>query len=487
MLLFLLAVLPARAISPEDRHWLELDRANLLAREGKFAECLPLLDGLIQSAPDLTPAIFIRGVARQNLRQVDAAIKDYSTVIERDPGRPLVHLMRATAYSITSNWKGVLADCDIEINLHHPDYAVPYMMRGAAYSMLDNLSAGQKDIEAGKALPNYTDAMTAWLMGKELESIARARQAQEQERKAEASQMAEARIAEEVEKRLQEKLAGAAAFSEGAARIRRPVKDKWALIVGISNFADPKLNLKYAAKDARDLAGFLIGEQHFAADHVRLITDAQATRARILSDLGDKWLPRVAGPDDLVLIYFSSHGSPSDLDVKNVNYLIAHDTEVDNLYASGIPIQDLARVIKARVHSDRVIVILDACYSGSADVGGKGLYRVGNVSADDLAQGTGQLVISSSQPNQRSWESKRYQGSVFTKCLIEGLRRDGARTRLSDAFALMKERVEQETMRDRGVLQSPVVKSQWQGGDIVLGIKPAAPRPGLPEPGPARR
>jgi hypothetical protein len=98
----------------------------------------------------------------------------------------------------------------------------------------------------------------------------------------------------------------------------RPVRDKWALIVGISNFQDSKLNLKYPAKDAKDFNDYLLKEGHFAADHVKLLTNEQATRANILSELGDKWLPRVANPDDLVVIYISSHGSASDMDIGGV-------------------------------------------------------------------------------------------------------------------------------------------------------------------------
>src|SRR3990167_6667139 len=90
-----------------------------------------------------------------------------------------------------------------------------------------------------------------------------------------------------------------------------PVADKWALIIGISKFKDPTINLKYPAKDARDLYNFLVSEGNFAPDHVKLLLNEQATRGKILSELGDKWLPRVANPNDLVLIYISSHGSPS--------------------------------------------------------------------------------------------------------------------------------------------------------------------------------
>src|SRR5262249_43387796 len=88
--------------------------------------------------------------------------------------------------------------------------------------------------------------------------------------------------------------------SGAVANPNRPVTDKWALVVGISKFADPTLNLKYAAKDARDFADYLIRNEHFAADHVKVLVDEQATEKRIMSELGSKWLPHVAHPDDLV-------------------------------------------------------------------------------------------------------------------------------------------------------------------------------------------
>ena len=260
----------------------------------------------------------------------------------------------------------------------------------------------------------------------------------------------------------------------------RPVRDKWALIIGISNFQDKNLNLKYPAKDARDFHDFLIKEANFAPDHVKLLVDEKATRANILSELGDKWLPRVANPDDLVLIYISSHGSASDMDIGGVNYLLAHDSQVDSLYASGLPMQDLTRIIKGRVHSDRVVLVLDACHSGAVEAAGsKGLYRKGNLDAEAVAQGTGQLVISSSQPSQVSWESKNYQNSVFTRCLIESLRKNGSSTTLGDAFQNLKDRVQEEVLRERGVMQTPVLKTRWKGNDLRLSTPAVSPRPGL--------
>ena len=265
------------------------------------------------------------------------------------------------------------------------------------------------------------------------------------------------------------------------AIVNKPIRDKWAVIVGISKFKQSDINLRYAAKDARDFYDFLIKEKNFSPDHVQILTDEEATRANILSVLGVSWLPRLAEPDDLVLIYFSSHGSPSDIDVGGVNYLVAHDTDPKNLFITGIAMQDLARIIKGRVQARRIVLLLDACHSGVAAPSSKGLVRVGNVNVDKVVQGTGQLVISSSKPSQRSWESARYKGSVFTKHLIDGLRRNGKLTDLGAAFSYLEAQVQREVLRDRGLLQTPVMKSKWRGNDLVLGAPATAPTTGLVE------
>lgn len=257
----------------------------------------------------------------------------------------------------------------------------------------------------------------------------------------------------------------------------RPVKDKWALVVGISKFQDSSINLKYAAKDASDFAKFLVSEANFAPDHVRVLLDEEATRENIISEFGDTWLPRVVQPDDLALIYVSSHGSPSSMDSEGVNYVVAHDTNKERLFATGISMQELTDLIKKRVHSDRVVVILDACHSGSAKTAEKGLVRKANFDAEQVAQGTGQLVICSSSPNQVSWESKHYPNGIFTHFLIESLRKNA---KLKTAFDDLTERVQTEVLQDRGELQTPVLKSRWTGSDLVLSAPPSKPRPGLP-------
>lgn len=252
-----------------------------------------------------------------------------------------------------------------------------------------------------------------------------------------------------------------------------PIEDKWALVVGVSKFATPGLDLKYPAKDARDFRDYLINEANFKADHVKLFVNEEATKERILTELGDKWLPKRAHPNDLVVLYLSTHGSPSSLDGEGVNYLVMHNTDPQRLYATGLAVQDLAFALKSRVHAKRSLLIMDACHSGSAEAA-KGLSRDKNINLEAFPIGTGQMVICSSKPDQVSWESKRYDNGVFTAQLLKALRTN-SKNALSDAFKTMQDNVESEVLKDRGSVQTPVLKTKWQGRELILTIPPTNP------------
>lgn len=255
----------------------------------------------------------------------------------------------------------------------------------------------------------------------------------------------------------------------------RPVHDKWALSIGISNFKDSTINLKFAAKDATDFKNFLVASERFKPDHVRLLTDEHATRENIIGMLGPKWLGHVAHPDDLVVVYVSSHGSRSQDDAGGVNFLVAHDTDKNSLLATGIPMQWLTKMIKEQVHSNRVVLILDVCHSGAAAAGGKSLSRVAAMDPRVMAIGSGQMVLCSSLAEQVSWESKNYENSVFTRRLIEALQTNKDKTTMLEAYNNLKVLVESEVLRDRANLQTPVLwNKDWLGKDPSLAVEPLA-------------
>lgn len=257
------------------------------------------------------------------------------------------------------------------------------------------------------------------------------------------------------------------------------VGDKWAVVIGISKFADPQVpSLKYSAKDARDFYDYLVDPRmgKFKPDHVKLLVDDQANTVNIRDTLGDSFLPHAVNPNDLVVIYLSTHGSPAGMDIGHVNYIVAHDTEVKRLFATGIEMRDLVKKLKERIHTRRILLVLDTCYSGAGqDSTHKGHGRA-NVDSSGVAQGIGSMVICSSTPTQRSWESDQLQNSYFTRYLIDALKTNPDGINIEDAFQIMKSKVQSVVLKERGEAQTPVLSGGFEGPKLVLGAPPAVLR-----------
>ena len=259
--------------------------------------------------------------------------------------------------------------------------------------------------------------------------------------------------------------------------VNRPVTDKWALVVGVSKFADPTIPpLHYAAKDAKDFADYLVKKANFAPDHVRLLTNEQATQRRILSELGDKFLPRVVKKDDLVVIFYSSHGSPASRDVAKANYLVAYDTNKNDLFATGIEAANITRLLRERLDAKRILIVMDACHSGGGADGAKDADDGANFDVNSLPLGSGQMLISSSNADERSWESKRYSNGIFTHHLMQSMDKNGSKSTVGTIFQDMQDAVAQEVQQDDSVSQTPKLRNdQWTGNDLVLAVVPSNP------------
>ncbi|HEY9867688.1 MAG TPA: tetratricopeptide repeat protein [Candidatus Obscuribacterales bacterium] len=257
-----------------------------------------------------------------------------------------------------------------------------------------------------------------------------------------------------------------------ARATNRPVKDKWAVVVGIGTFAEQALNNGIAMdRAAREFYNYLVDPRagRFDKDHVVLLTDSEATRQNILSVTGPQWLGRVAGPDDLVVIFIGTHGFPS---FDGNTYLLAHNSALDNLFATGISMKSLMESLRKDVRSDRIVLVLQACYSGAAELtaGAKALHKNFNVDLERITLGKGYMIASSSRPDQITW------GDVFSKNLIKALRDKEGLVPFTEAFSAAERRTEYDTTHECVGCrpQNPVLKADWTGKDLVLGVPPVA-------------
>ncbi len=263
-----------------------------------------------------------------------------------------------------------------------------------------------------------------------------------------------------------------------------PVREKWALVIGISQFDDSQLKpLAYTSKDARDFADLLLDPNvgRFQASHVHALTSGEVTTRQLKQELN--WLARSAGEDDLVVIFLASHGTPRNYDTAEVNYIATSDTKVnppDDLFATSLPMVDLSDIVRTRVKSRRTVILLDTCHSGAAttslpDRASPGAVdsSVSQVALDRIRQGVGRVILTSSKPDEVSSEGPPFQNGYFTHFLLLALRQNNGNATMDDVFAYMNQELPKaaQAVRRR---QTPVLSRSDLGAEIVIGATSGA-------------
>jgi uncharacterized caspase-like protein len=267
------------------------------------------------------------------------------------------------------------------------------------------------------------------------------------------------------------------------------VQQKWALVIGIGRFIDKSIpHLNYTTADATAIAAQLRdpGIGRFSAANVHVLTDEQATTKNIKEELN--WIARHAQPNDLVLIYVATHGTPRTLDTAGgANYLVTYDTEVytggnfdeDAMFATAYPMVELANAVATRMKALRTAVILDTCYSGGSMKNESPLMNpatpnagLANTSPSQqmlarMSQGTGRVVMAASQVNEESLESDELRHGYFTYYLLQTLKNDKGIAPLSQVYAQVAQAVSQRVSA-AGLHQHPVMSRSSEDADFAL-------------------
>jgi uncharacterized caspase-like protein len=261
----------------------------------------------------------------------------------------------------------------------------------------------------------------------------------------------------------------------------RPDIDRWAVIVGISEYQHRSLNLRWAHRDAEELYELLLTPAggSFAADHVQLLVDQAATTQAVSRALRS-FLKKPAR-EDVVLIYFACHGGP-DPDRPNNLYLLTHDTDPDDIAGTALPMREIDLSLRENLLAERVVVLADTCHS--AGIGG-GIGRrsvsaeagVVNAYLDAMSAARGGLaLLTSAEASETSQEDARWGDGhgVFTYYLLEGLRgaddgfsqpRDG-KVAVGELFDYVRQQVQQATANS----QHPAIGSNPFDRELPLAI-----------------
>jgi hypothetical protein len=132
------------------------------------------------------------------------------------------------------------------------------------------------------------------------------------------------------------------------------------VFAGISNYGGRINDLAYTADDAVRVRNAMIRGAGMPSANGTLLTDSEATSANLRQSIQS--LATQVGPDDTFVFFFSGHGGR----IPRVDFQPADPDALDEtleFFDAGITDDEIREVLEA-IPAGRVILLLDACFSG---------------------------------------------------------------------------------------------------------------------------
>lgn len=247
-----------------------------------------------------------------------------------------------------------------------------------------------------------------------------------------------------------------------------------ALLIGTGNYRNPDFNLTGIDLDL-EIMRHVARRLGFRDDEIRTLTDKQVTHEGIERAFGG-FLSEAQG-DDSVLVYYSGHGVQvpdlnGDEDDGRDEALTLHDLSQRRNGYGGVLLDDQLSQMLAALPSDNVMMIVDACHSGTVTRGitqsvalatrayGDNSFQVkalpfiddpapGPSAPDTPARkditGAGVVTLSAAQDHERALATRR--GSTFTLALSESLETAGPDATFRQILAMSREIIEERVDR----------------------------------------
>ncbi|EPG73288.1 caspase domain protein [Leptospira fainei serovar Hurstbridge str. BUT 6] len=188
------------------------------------------------------------------------------------------------------------------------------------------------------------------------------------------------------------------------------------VVIGIDQYKNTDLNLKYAVADAKAIRDSIREKavDLFSATYVYEAFDKDASKSgieRVFALAAEK-----ARPEDVAVIYIAGHG----LSEERTYYFLPQENPGNNIQAiqSGLSQQELIKLV-SRIDATKKFVMIDTCQSG-----GDWLVTMRGGSEDQAALGifaktAGVWVVAASLKKQYAWESIITGHGLLTTSILE--------------------------------------------------------------------
>ncbi len=205
----------------------------------------------------------------------------------------------------------------------------------------------------------------------------------------------------------------------------------YALVAGVSDYANDSLDLTYAAKDAKDFGAALERQSGGIYREVVVRILENPTSDELLHGL--EWLRQEVTSKDVALLFISGHGAN---DPDGDYYFLTRNSDPERLRRTAVSSFDVKKTLSSL--PSKVLAFVDTCHSGNINSGnimGARRGEVANITGvinDLTAAESGVVVFASSTGKQYSLENPKWGNGAFVKALVEGL--DGAASYTKDGI-----------------------------------------------------
>jgi len=181
-------------------------------------------------------------------------------------------------------------------------------------------------------------------------------------------------------------------------------EQRWAIIIGISDYYGTTNDIQYADDDALDMLKTLIEIYGYKRENILLLISDyyvnNATHDKIINAINYIKEKEVAG--DEVVFFYSGHGArgkANDGDNEAIDEaIVPYECTTDSLIWDGE-----LKALFANFDTSRIIFIFDSCYAGGMT---------------DL-KANGRIVVMASTENGLSYESSTLGNGVFTYYFVD--------------------------------------------------------------------
>jgi uncharacterized caspase-like protein len=241
------------------------------------------------------------------------------------------------------------------------------------------------------------------------------------------------------------------------------------LAVGVNDYADGRLQLKYAAADARAFGEAMekAGTGLFSSVNVVTLLDGDVTAEKL--DAAFAGMGKVVKSQDVFLFFLAGHGKT----VEGKYYFIPQDFRFqgdDPFRAGGID-QDRWQEWSARVKARKSVMIYDTCESGSlTDTRSVDAAMAQSAAVERLTRAMGRTILSASTDDAPALEG--YQGhGVMTWSLLDALAsgdtNGNATIEVTELASYLDVKVPEISAAAFGMRQVP--QMSIKGSDFALG------------------